>query len=321
MGCWNGSCFFTGLPIRHGDPAIIFPMIQIETGGGQSGYCSTLFPIEGEYNDYGSMENIKETSLTNKLFQEIKKSHKAFKDYNEDFVPSKDHWFTFGNRTFDSDKDLKSIETVLDGMERQDCTGDSCFVNDLGFMNQIGQYPLSFVMVHGKVWKYLRENLLILEKTWKGETVLDYILKKIRGKDETTIAREEALREVLEKENTPEEEIQEFLERHRGRIFRAANSRELLNNGCPEIHYHSLSGFDVWADGEYCEEGTPEHEAFLSMMTFNAACSSLRRGLNRLHAAAGSQAEDYQVMREVAKIVLQICDEEENPEEEEEEES
>lgn len=67
MGCWNETCGVSQLPIRDGDKVALFLMEAKKGGlvGGYNGftYNTDLFtpisiPLFGEYNDYGSLENI-----------------------------------------------------------------------------------------------------------------------------------------------------------------------------------------------------------------------------------------------------------------------
>jgi len=68
MGCWNGTCGITNLPIHHGED-IVFYILQEnsfrESPGFGTGICYSdeLFsplglPIYGKYDDYGGIEKI-----------------------------------------------------------------------------------------------------------------------------------------------------------------------------------------------------------------------------------------------------------------------
>jgi hypothetical protein len=62
MGCYNGSCFLTGLPIYHGEQVRVF-IVQRNNGMRNRNCYPTdqwiplTFSFCGEYNDYGSVEN------------------------------------------------------------------------------------------------------------------------------------------------------------------------------------------------------------------------------------------------------------------------
>lgn len=146
MGCFNGSCFFSGLPILEGDPAVAVPVVSAPNGQ----LSVTWFPIHGEYNDYGSLENIKETSLTKKLVELVnaKGSHNA--------VPGP-HAIKFGSqwRFALEEGDIETIEDLVKVMERQGCRDETLMVYD-GY--QGGWSGISILLVHGAVWSFLREQ-------------------------------------------------------------------------------------------------------------------------------------------------------------------
>lgn len=59
MGCWNGTCTLTGLPILHGDEVYVFPLVD-NIGDSPcyttSHYKPISLPFEGVYDDYGGAE-------------------------------------------------------------------------------------------------------------------------------------------------------------------------------------------------------------------------------------------------------------------------
>lgn len=67
MGCWNGTCGLTNMPIKHGDKIVLF-LLRYNIRDGCNGgagityqndmYSPITIPIYGEYNDYGGIENI-----------------------------------------------------------------------------------------------------------------------------------------------------------------------------------------------------------------------------------------------------------------------
>jgi len=59
MGCWNGTCGLSGLPIMHGDKMYVFPIVE----GYRDSFCystalyrPTPLGFTAEYNDYGAGE-------------------------------------------------------------------------------------------------------------------------------------------------------------------------------------------------------------------------------------------------------------------------
>lgn len=80
MGCYNGTCGLTNLPIRNGDKIVLFIMrfhARRGEGGGGIVYPTDLYspvtlPLYGEYNDYGGIENI--TRNGEEVFEHFTKS-------------------------------------------------------------------------------------------------------------------------------------------------------------------------------------------------------------------------------------------------------
>lgn len=66
MGCWNGTCALSQLPIKHGEKAVLFILVETKSklSRGENFcyvndlYTPAMIPLFGEYNDYGSLENI-----------------------------------------------------------------------------------------------------------------------------------------------------------------------------------------------------------------------------------------------------------------------
>jgi len=72
MGCFDATCFISGLSIRCGDPA--YGWISRSIYG--ENFFPEIFRLEGTYNDYGLLENIKPCSshkYTLEVFQNLKK--------------------------------------------------------------------------------------------------------------------------------------------------------------------------------------------------------------------------------------------------------
>lgn len=63
MGCWNGTCMLTNTPVFHGDEVYMFLLQQKKIVEDinlcyPNGFWEPLpFYIEGEYNDYGAVED------------------------------------------------------------------------------------------------------------------------------------------------------------------------------------------------------------------------------------------------------------------------
>jgi len=85
MGCWNGTCGLSKLPILYGEKIILIPIVKTgcEIIGG--GFCEQddiykplTVPLIGEYNEYGSIKNVENGQIVYDFFisnykDEIKK--------------------------------------------------------------------------------------------------------------------------------------------------------------------------------------------------------------------------------------------------------
>lgn len=84
MGCWNGTCGLSNLPIKNGEEIVLFIVKEknlLNCNGGGYCYPTDLFepislPIVGEYDDYGAIENIKNEDLI------LPKIREMFKEKN-----------------------------------------------------------------------------------------------------------------------------------------------------------------------------------------------------------------------------------------------
>jgi hypothetical protein len=105
MGCWNGTCMISNLPIRSRDRiklVILYsPYTDVHRLTNTSGYCETtdllrpaFHPISGVYNDYGGIEEIDKdwsydfiTKVLKKNFKSIEVETQIVDDYLlEDFI-------------------------------------------------------------------------------------------------------------------------------------------------------------------------------------------------------------------------------------------
>lgn len=105
MGCWNGTCGLSQLPILAGDDIWAF-LIGVRWGrysdsGDQSGYCYPTdigfpmsLPIYGKYNDYGGIDRIKENYNTKIIMDAYGENYKNIESFLNDCV-ERDKFFLF----------------------------------------------------------------------------------------------------------------------------------------------------------------------------------------------------------------------------------
>jgi len=63
MGCWNGSCGLTGLPIFAGDEVVVFTLIQQRPQGDhcypETYWQPLIYTFDAQYDDYGGADECK----------------------------------------------------------------------------------------------------------------------------------------------------------------------------------------------------------------------------------------------------------------------
>lgn len=79
MGCFNGTCGVSNLPIISGDQIALLFLVSNSAPDNDAGHCHSndmwspsFFPLYGEYNDYGSIENYKNDWITKDILARVK---------------------------------------------------------------------------------------------------------------------------------------------------------------------------------------------------------------------------------------------------------
>jgi hypothetical protein len=92
MGCWNGTCALTNLPIMDGDPVALYIMKKsygFSQGGNGGGFCNANqyykplpYVVYGNYNDYGCLEDI----VKGDSWEILEEYFKRFPSEEEDII-------------------------------------------------------------------------------------------------------------------------------------------------------------------------------------------------------------------------------------------
>lgn len=185
MGCWNGTCGVSQLPLRHGDPVRAFligvPM-HFKHGEDQSGYCYSdgwAYPLsvgfKGKYNDYGGIEEIEQSMTTDLIWN-------TYKD--REFFATKSNYPEPG-RSYDTERPIKvtSLEGFLNDVVERDC-----LYADKNFKIGIGLW-----MVHEDIYQAVLDQK-ILEQVHMLET--HRFLEAIRQE----LAEEDKIKEEIKKD-------------------------------------------------------------------------------------------------------------------------
>lgn len=123
MGCWNGTCGITQLPILRKDKVRCFILtnqnseyMRSRMGGGicySDDLWAPLAPgFEAEYDEYGGVDNVVETPITKALVEKLRK----------EWVPCKNRFDEIS--TISSNDSLEDIVSLI--------TGDESFIKPFG---------------------------------------------------------------------------------------------------------------------------------------------------------------------------------------------
>lgn len=275
MGCYNGTCGISNLPIHAGNPIYLLLMISngdwTQSIAGQAYYPDDLykpigFPIEGEYDDYGGIENVKQNQLNEHFFRD---QFKYFRRNNDgEYEPY--CW--------------ESFELFL-----SDLTEDDLFVEvmDWDFSNASRDVApvkvpkmaiISYMMVHKSLYDRLIEsvgNRIPYDKTEPVATLYKKQVEKQLQKYE----RENELAKLCGYENV---------------LFTFTTT------------YSSLfdKSYDYFADVYIQTKDEAILNSLRDFILWKFAMSYMRKGYH-CYTGLGSQCSDYELHKIVAEFILE----------------
>jgi hypothetical protein len=121
MGCWNGTCGLSGLPITYGEEMYVFPIVSVNADSfcyASALYRPTVLPFLAEYNDYGGGEKCSGVGL------EINMLHIKNKLVEMEVGDNKYHDIAVKREGFDTDAFF-----------------EACGESRLKFVNPMKNYP------------------------------------------------------------------------------------------------------------------------------------------------------------------------------------
>lgn len=227
MGCWNETCAISRMSIRAGEAIRLLPIVQnpyhigevsgfpVKNGEplpvalkGNSGcYIGDLwiplcYPIRGNYNDYGTIEDVDETTPRGKA--EMTQFVAAFKEH---CVPLE----VGENEYHDSKIKDFTLAEILEALQE-----GRCFMNYKSEIpnKPIRLVPIAWMMIKETVWQsLLATDVKKSGEVWEREGEDDRItvkgirtsLAKISNKGVTGERREELMQKLENKTITSEE--------------------------------------------------------------------------------------------------------------------
>ena len=299
MGCWNGSCFFSGLAINWEDPVVAFPM----TSDMKS---SILFPVHGTYNDYGSIENVHENELTRRVLDIIQKhlvDHPYVPTVDEDL----DFWVTRGKNYKDrvqAEEGISSTENLFKAFEREECCGEV-----ISFTKSNKTFNPHFILVHGTVWEQLKTHFLTVHQfyNWRtgneqtGQESLDLLFEGLFNPDDDGFVN--TFSYIKDEESRKELQKMESLRNFKTRLHEAF----YLQRACFCINHVEVLPFSEihreLMNQENCQYVEDLKSALTDWWVFNMLCETLRRVPQR-SASKGSQNDDYDMVEALCHASL-----------------
>lgn len=192
MGCWNGTCFLSGMSIKSGDPIRLQLILSSSIGKDNddfdpekftseddpraiNGVCYANdiyspfgFAISGEYNDYGSIENIKD-NMASKILKEILNNYIISK--NILMKRDVDAWIGRKDKNKKNEKlfvdiDVNKLDAFIDAVERGQVVVRTFRGN---------WKTLRFVMMAESMYENTLKQAYSVDWGWEDKTVGDYL--------------------------------------------------------------------------------------------------------------------------------------------------
>ncbi len=184
MGSWNGTDGFGGMPLTANDKIKVV-IIQNESDFPEaSGFCYSngyalpiSFILEGNYNDYGCIENIDENSVSAKLFLEyfhkelkagkVKIKSDSYYD-KEDFGDAKPDYSTL------------SINQLMKVIER-----DRVFMKNRSYVRNDNEFTnIGLMMFSDLIFSNLSKSIPLIET----RTDVNYFVEDVLLLDEVVLS-------------------------------------------------------------------------------------------------------------------------------------
>lgn len=228
MGCWNGTCALSNLPIMYGDRVKLIFICAFNTAPipGANHPISPSYPddvwsalplvVSGTYNDYGSIENVDDDIFIDaglKVFQKLKTSGRLKIETDK----------------YTSDVDFETMAQFADIVERGRVTVKHPYRHNDGFLQ------LAFCLIREDIWNVVvksykpeswqpkrrspepREFASTLERLSSAKFVQQRLFDELRGHasifDRPDLYASELDKELDEKFKTSVEKFSEQLDR------------------------------------------------------------------------------------------------------------
>lgn len=168
MGCWNETCGITQMPIYSGDPVVLVLLTKVDRHTeNHGGFCYSndvwtpkYLPVFGEYDDYGSLENIEENWNTQFIVDQLRQELAQVRLTQP--TPKADATYADTRKHFALDLDAFTVNDVLDQIHE-----DRVWVP--GVRDNL---PVGWCMMHRWVWDHM---IQVMDRDWRENISLETV--------------------------------------------------------------------------------------------------------------------------------------------------
>jgi len=300
MGCWNGTCAISNLPIKHGDKIKVVVIQNNQNPGHASGFCyetgmakPVSFIFEGEYNDYGMIENIQDNPVND-----------IFVDYFNEGLKSES--LTIGPR---ADCEPDSLINILELIEREQILSKNTYWDEETQRMQNGFSELGIMMFHASIVDKITETLYNDSGYWLKDYTPENLkkmaiqaLQKDKKHDFMMLIR--SLNDELKEETDPGEKIliEKEIEEAYEKMFKIKDLRENYENKFRSLVSSEMGNPIVFEGMLRSMRALPKEQklkyvqSLIDMLNLMQSMSSVRKHWGPC-SGKGSQSDDHSPYR------------------------
>ncbi len=277
MGCWNETCYMSNLPILWGDKIVLFVLGPTsnqriyETCYPDDNYVPLGFPIVGEYDDYGGIENAVISPHMEQYLQTFTKLYLGKRDSN-------------GNKVF-VDYVWKSTDDFLAHLCRHSLYVDACMSKE--------KQPLESVMIHYDLYQLLLKDM--------GDRIPYEKNESLR-----TLHRNKTI-EVMKRINERRAAFSDdCFTQKLGDMWAKQHF-----NFCDEYHFsHEYRWRSLNTMADYCLDTQDETiiEDMVNYILWYQVMLYSRKGYH-CYSGGGCQSQEYKLHKIIANFILKKCHE------------
>lgn len=294
MGCWNATCNVSNLPIFAGEKVVVIPLVRVMEGARATNCCYPTdnfvpyaFPIFGEYNDYGGVENATtlEDNKNHLMALEFFSSRRGY-DYEADEAPY---------------EPCKEYESFDDFVSNVICSHEGCYIKESvkSELHPNGMSEISFMMIHHDLYMAMIEEISNRVPYGHTDSYSELLLRKFK-KYMTKHRENFVLYSELEKAELPEEKHAKSIELLKAfetnSIMHEIFDRGTMLNTEKWKYFANLMMDDITKEDEILENVVKQN-----MLTM--ALSAMRKGY-LCDSGCGSQSQETKIHVLLANFII-----------------